>query len=81
MLNLSLLVCTKNSEKSILNCLNSALPILNAGAELILVDGRSNDNTIKLLLQFIKNNNIVYYKIIPIIKFFFCRTKKITTTI
>ena len=50
MLNLSLLVCTKNSSKSIINCLKSALPILNAGAELILVDGRSQDNTIRLIL-------------------------------
>ncbi len=68
MLNLSLLICTKNSAKSIFTCLNSALPILNAGAELILVDGRSNDNTIKIILQFIKNNNIVYYKIITQMK-------------
>ena len=68
MLNLSLLVCTKNSSKSIINCLKSALPILNAGAELILVDGRSQDNTIRLILQFIKHNNIVYYKIITQLK-------------
>ena len=47
MLNLSLLVCTKNSAKNILTSLNSALPILNAGAELVLIDGRSNDNTDK----------------------------------
>ncbi len=64
MLNLSLLVCTKNSSKSIIPCLNSALSTLKAGAELILVDGRSTDNTIKLILEFLETNNIVYYKII-----------------
>ena len=68
MLNLSLLVCTKNSAKNILTSLNSALPILNAGAELILVDGRSNDNTVRLILQFLKHNNIIYYKIITQLK-------------
>ena len=68
MLNLSLLVCTKNSAKSIISCLDSALPILNSGAELILIDGRSNDNTIGLILKFIKLNNIAYYKIISQLK-------------
>ena len=64
MLNLSLLICTKNSAKSIISCLNSALPTLNAGAELILVDGRSSDNTIKLVLEFLEINNINNYKVI-----------------
>ena len=48
MLDLSLLVCTKNSSKSIISCLKSSLPILKENAELILVDGRSKDNTIEL---------------------------------
>jgi len=64
MLNLSLLICTKNSAKSIISCLNSALPTLNAGAELIIVDGRSSDNTIKLVLEFLEINNINYYQFI-----------------
>ena len=63
MLNLSLLVCTKNSEKSIVACLNSALPILKAGAELIIVDGRSSDDTIKLVMSFLEINNIINYNI------------------
>ena len=54
MLNLSILVCTKNSSKTILSCLNSALPIMKAGAELILVDGHSHDNTVNLVLDFLK---------------------------
>ena len=64
MLDLSLLVCTKNSSKSIISCLKSSLPILKANAELILVDGRSQDNTIKLIKDFLKQNNIGKFKII-----------------
>ena len=64
MLNLSLLVCTKNSSKSIIPCLKSSLPILKANAELILVDGRSQDNTIELVKDFLSQNNIVNFKII-----------------
>ena len=64
MLNLSLLVCTKNSSKSIISCLKSSLPILKANAELILVDGRSQDNTIELVKDFLKRNDIANFKII-----------------
>ena len=64
MLKLSLLVCTKNSANSIIKCLNSSLPILKKGAELILVDCRSSDNTTKLVLKFLEMHNIIYYKII-----------------
>ena len=64
MLDLSLLVCTKNSSKSIIPCLKSSLPILKINAELILVDGRSQDNTIELVEDFLCNNNIVNFKII-----------------
>ena len=64
MLDLSLLVCTKNSSKSIISCLKSSLPILKANAELILVDGRSQDNTIGLVKDFLNQNNIVNFKII-----------------
>ena len=64
MLNLSLLVCTKNSATSIMSCLNSSLLTLKAGAELILVDGRSSDNTINLVLEFLEIHNINYYKVI-----------------
>ena len=63
MLNLSLLVCTKNSAKTIISCLNSSLPILKAGAELILVDGRSIDNSVKLVLEFLETHNINFYRI------------------
>ena len=51
-LNLSLIVCTLNSAQTILSCLNSSLVLLKAGVELILVDGRSNDKTIKYVLEF-----------------------------
>ena len=64
MLDLSLLVCTKNSSKSIISCLKSSLPILKANAELILVDGWSQDNTIDLLKDFLNQNDIVNFKII-----------------
>ena len=64
MLSLSILVCTKNSAKSIIPCLNSSLPVLKEGGELILVDGHSTDGTIELVLEFLESNNIIYYKII-----------------
>ncbi|MBH19583.1 MAG: hypothetical protein CL851_04065 [Crocinitomicaceae bacterium] len=64
MLNLSILVCTKNSSQTILSCLNSALPIMEVGAELILVDGHSHDNTITLVLEFLKTHHIYHYKLI-----------------
>lgn len=65
MLDLSLLVCTKNSSESIISCLKSSLPILKANAELILVDGKSQDNTIELVKDFLNQNDIVNFKIIP----------------
>ena len=64
MLDLSLLVCTKNSSKSIIACLESSLPILKENAELVLVDGNSQDNTIKLDKDFFDQNKIVNFKII-----------------
>ena len=64
MLDLSLLVCTKNSSKSIIACLESSLPILKENAELVLVDGNSQDNTIKLVKDFFNQNKIVNFKII-----------------
>ena len=62
-LDLSLIVCTKNSAKSISACLTSSLPILKAGAELILIDGKSHDNTINLVLEFLKKYKISFYKV------------------
>ena len=64
MLDLNLLVCTKNSGKSIIACLDSSLPILKQNAELILVDGNSQDNTIELVKEFLNQNKIVNLKII-----------------
>ena len=64
MLDLSLLVCTKNSSKSIIACLESSLPILKENAELVLVDGNSQDNTIKLVKDFFNQNKIINFKII-----------------
>ena len=43
--------------------MKSSLPILKANAELILVDGRSQDNTIQLVKDFLSQNNIVNFKI------------------
>jgi len=64
MLDLSLLVCTKNSSESIITCLKSSLPILKENAELVLVDGNSQDNTIELVKDFLNQNKIVNFKII-----------------
>ena len=68
MLDLSLLVCTKNSSKSIIACLESSLPILKENAELVLVDGNSQDNTIELVKDFLNQNKIVNFKIINQLK-------------
>ena len=68
MLNLSILVCTKNSSKTILFCLNSALPLLKAGAELIIVDAKSSDNTIKIVIDFIEMHKIDHYSVITQLK-------------
>ena len=68
MLDLSILVCTKNSDKSIIKCLKSCLPLLKVNAEIIIVDGCSNDNTVNLILEFLKFNKVVYYKIVKQIK-------------
>ena len=64
MLDISLLVCTKNSAKNIISCLDSALDILNDGAELILVDGSSQDCTLSLVMDFLKANKIIHYKLL-----------------
>ena len=63
-LDLSIIVCTKNSANNIKKCLNSSLPALKYGAELVIVDGRSNDITIKLVLKFLEKNKIYFYKVI-----------------
>ena len=68
MLDLSLLVCTKNSSESIITCLKSSLPILKENAELVLVDGNSQDNTIELVKDFLNQNKIVNFKIINQLK-------------
>ena len=60
MLDLSLLVCTKNSSKSIISCLKSSLPILKENAELILVDGKSQDNTIELVKDFLNWSKLIF---------------------
>jgi glycosyltransferase len=39
------------------------LPILKSGAELIVVDARSHDNTIELILEFLNKHEIIFYKI------------------
>ena len=64
MLDLSLLVCTKHSSKSIIACLESSLPILKENAELVLVDGNSQDNTIELVKGFLNQNDIVNFKFV-----------------
>ena len=47
----SVVVCTKNEEKRIVSCLKSISK--NKVDEIILVDGNSSDNTVKLAKKFI----------------------------
>lgn len=58
MTSISIIIVTYNSEKEIINCLNSLLLQLNdINSEIIIIDNNSTDNTISLIID-IKNNNI-----------------------
>ncbi len=58
MTSVSIIIVTYNSEKEIVNCINSLLPQLNeVNREIILIDNNSIDNTISLIND-IENNNI-----------------------
>lgn len=49
---ITIVIATYNAGECLQNCLNSIIPQLNSGIELIIVDGASKDNTIEI----IKNN-------------------------
>ena len=62
MTSLSIIIVTYNSEKEIINCINSLLPqMLDLNSEIVIIDNNSMDNTISLL-------NEIEYKIISVIK-------------
>ena len=59
-LPISIIVCTFNEEKNILDCINSI--INNNIDEIIIVDGNSKDNTVGLINN-LRNNKIKVFKL------------------
>ena len=53
----SIVVLTYNSEKTILNCLNSVNQYLRIDDEVIIVDNNSEDKTCSIIEKFIANKN------------------------
>ena len=52
MTSISIIIVTYNSEKEILNCINSLLPQLNDfNSEIVIIDNNSTDNTISLISE------------------------------
>ena len=58
MTSVSIIIVTYNSEKEIINCINSLLPQLNdINGEIVIIDNNSTDNTISLIKE-IKSKSI-----------------------
>ncbi len=58
MTSVSIIIVTYNSEKEIVNCINSLLPQLNeVNGEILVIDNNSIDNTISLIKE-IENKSI-----------------------
>ena len=58
MTSVSIIIVTYNSEKEIINCINSLLPQLNdLNGEIVIIDNNSTDNTIFLIKE-IDNKSI-----------------------
>ena len=58
MISISIIIVTYNSEKEIVNCINSLLPkMLDLNGEIVIIDNNSNDSTVSLLNE-IDNKNI-----------------------
>ena len=57
MTSVSIIIVTYNSEKEIVNCVNSLLPQLNnINGEIIIIDNNSTDNTISLISDIINTS-------------------------
>lgn len=58
MKKISFVILTWNSDKYITNCIESINTICNFCTQITIVDNGSTDNTIKILKEYEKNNNI-----------------------
>ena len=56
----SIIIATFNSEKTIKRCLESCLSQNYINKELIIVDAKSNDNTMKIIKEF-NSSNLFYF--------------------
>lgn len=65
-IHFNILVCAKNEEKRIYECLSSlnSINYPKDKYDIILIDDNSNDNTVKVALSFFKEFNIKNYKIV-----------------
>jgi GT2 family glycosyltransferase len=55
--SISIIIVTYNSEKEIVNCINSLLPqMLDLNGEIIIIDNNSNDSTIQLISELESEN-------------------------
>ena len=55
--SISIIIVTYNSEKEIVNCINSLLPqMLDLNGEIIIIDNNSNDSTIHLISELESEN-------------------------
>ena len=71
MTSVSIIIVTYNSDKEIVNCINSLLPQLNdIKGEIIIIDNDSTDNTISLISDIINTNILLIQN-----KDNFCYTK------
>lgn len=62
MKKVSLITLTKNSDETLVNCLNSALNQNYENLEFIFVDANSKDNTLKIINSFPKKKKIIQQK-------------------
>lgn len=55
---ITIIIATYNAGKCLQNCLNSIIPQLNSDVELVIIDGKSNDDTIDIIK---KNHQHIKY--------------------
>jgi len=57
-MNLSIIIPNYNSEQTIYRCLNSTIPLINAGAQVIVINDGSQDSSLAYIRSWEKSNEI-----------------------